>query len=926
MTEDEMEDAYSKSIAAVCSELNTNKHGLKEDEAQRRLEIYGPNEITTEKKKSSLYLFLHQFISPLNGILLIAAIISILARHLEDAYVIFGLIILNSIIGFLQEYKAENAIEKLKKMGAPEADVLRRTEQDKPIEFEIPSVQVVPGDIIILSQGDRVPADGRLITEMNLHVDESMLTGESVASSKNLDVLEEGTPIADHKNTVFAGTLIVQGRGKAIVTKTGMRTEMGKISTIMQQTKETDIPIKKNIASLTKIIGVIALLVSVSLFVVGTFRGIAPEETFLFAVASAVSSIPEGLPIVLTVTLAIAIGKMAKRNAIIRKMPAVETLGTISTIVSDKTGTLTTNQMTVRRIMTESHSISVSGSGYEPKGKFIEDDSKEEIEPLDFPEIKHLFEVMVLCNDAQLREHVDESGMQWQVHGGPTEGALVVAAMKGDLEKQDYEISHPRVDEIGFDSEHKYMATFHEIEGDSKILACVKGAPEKILSMCSSIQVGAGESTPLTPEKIAEIEAKASSLANQAYRVLAFAYLNTGDMDHDRLKSAIPEERKLVFLGLAGIIDPPRPEAKRAILLCRSAGIRVFMATGDHKLTALAISKELGLSEDDDLQGIEGVDLETMSDEELEHALETVRVFSRVTPEHKHRVVGALQKLGYIVAVTGDGINDAPAIKASDVGIAMGISGTDVTKEAADMVLVDDNFASIVNAVEEGRIVYENIKKVVKYLIATNIGEDFIIILAFLLFPLFLDIKDPNELLIFTTIQILWVNLVTDGVLDITLAMEPKEDDVMRNKPRNPDAKILDKEILKNTIYVAGCMAIGVLTVYVVYIGMEGENATIKAKTMAFVLLSMFQVFNALNCRSRTHSVFKLGFFKNKWLLGAIAFSVTLQFLTTVLPPLQVILNTVPLDPIDWLVIMLVSSSVWVVDEVRKFLQKKLTR
>ncbi|MBD3187349.1 HAD-IC family P-type ATPase, partial [Candidatus Bathyarchaeota archaeon] len=685
----------------------------------------------------------------------------------------------------------------------------------------------------------------------------------------------------------------------------------------------TTAPIKKNIGNLTKILGILALIVSASVFVVGTLRGVSPANTFLFAVASAISSIPEGLPIVVTVTLAIAIGKMAKRNAIIRKLPAVETLGTVSAIVSDKTGTLTTNQMTVREIFTESHSITISGSGFKPTGKFIDTYGGDEIKPLDFPELKRLLEVMALCNDAQLRDHVDESGEFWQVHGDPTEGALVVAAMKGNLEKQDYEISHPRVDEIGFDSAHKYMVTFHGIERNAGVLACMKGAPEKVLSMCSATQAGA-DTRPLTKEKIAEIEEQASNMAKQAYRVLAFAFLETKEMNHDQLKAVIPTGKKLVFLGLAGIIDPPRPEAKQAIVFCKNAGIRIFMATGDHKLTALAIGEELGLSAmDHSKHGIEGVELDDMNDEDLERALQSVGVFARVTPEHKHRIVKALQKMGYIVAVTGDGINDAPAIKASNVGVAMGIAGTDVTKEAADMVLVDDNFASIVNAVEEGRIVYENIKKVVKFLISTNIAEDFIIILAFLLFPLLLEIQDPNEILIFTAIQILWVNLVTDGVLDITLAMEPKEMDVMRNKPRDPDAKIIDREILKNTIYVSICMGIGVLTVYVVYHGMNGEVAIMKAKTMAFVLLSMFQVFNALNCRSRTHSVFKLGFFTNRWLIGSITFSVILQFLTTVLPPLQAMLSTVPLTPLDWVVILLVSSTVWIIEEIRKLVQKR---
>jgi len=478
----EVKKAHAMPIDEIIEQLETSKYGLYENEAKRRLDTYGTNEIVEKKGRTKMEILLKQINNPLNWILLIVAIITILIDHPQDAYVIFGVISINTIIGFIQEYKAENAIESLKKMGAPQAEVLRRTENDKDIEFEIPSRYVVPGDVLILNSGDKVPADARLFECMNLHVDESMLTGESVPVSKKTDLLKKEISIGDRKNMVFSGTLIVHGRAKAIVTKTGMQSEMGKIASIIQEAEEIEIPIKKGIKKLTKMLGLLALVLSISVFIIGLIKGIAIQEIMLFAVASAVSSIPEGLPIVVTVTLAIAVGKMAKRNAIIRKLKAVDTLGSISAIVSDKTGTLTTNQMTVRKIWTESHLIPVTGEGYKPKGRFLI--NGEETPPSEHQELQKIFDIMILCNDANLRDHKDEKEEYWTVNGDPTEGALIVAAMKADIEKDRYEIEHPRVDEIPFDSAHKYMATFHKNNNSSKVLTCVKGAPEKVLLMC----------------------------------------------------------------------------------------------------------------------------------------------------------------------------------------------------------------------------------------------------------------------------------------------------------------------------------------------------------------------------------------------------------------------------------------------------------
>ncbi|MBN2155444.1 MAG: HAD-IC family P-type ATPase [Candidatus Lokiarchaeota archaeon] len=928
-----IQNPHSKDLEELYSELTTDKYGLTTEEATKRLEIYGPNELDKGKGKSIFSLILHQFFNPLVGILLLAVIIVIIAEifdkeesHMADAYVILAVIIINAIFGFSQEYKAEKSIEALKKMGAPLANVLRKDYEKHDIEYEVEATKVVPGDILILSTGDRIPADGRLIEEMNLHCDESMLTGESLSVSKNLSLVAKDAQLGDRKNMVFGGTLIVKGRGKAIVTATGMQSEMGKIATLIQETEDVDPPIKKKINQLTKILGILALAVFLIVLIVGLII-IGTESLltiFLFAVAGAVSSIPEGLLIVLTVTLAVAINHMAKRNAIIRKMQAVDTLGTISAIVSDKTGTLTTNQMTVRKIWTHPNIIDVKGSGFNPSGKF--QINQEDIDPLSHNVLKSILEVGILCNDSSLRNHPDKEGEHWKITGDPTEAALIVAAAKASIQKDHLELDLPRVNEIGFDSSHKYMVTFHQPVKSTKILTYIKGAPEKVLQMCSHIETN-DRITQLTDDIRADIASMENELAQKALRVLGFAYLETNHEHHDKIKSKFPDITSLVFLGLVGMIDPPRIEAKESIRSCKNAGIEVYMATGDHKLTAIAIANELGISGEGE-KAITGIELQDMSQSELEEKVLQTHVFARVTPEHKHRIVSALQHHGKIVAVTGDGINDAPALKVAEVGVAMGITGTDVTKETADMVLLDDNFASIVNAIEEGRVVFENIRKVVKYLVTTNVGEDITIILALLLFPFLFPLIvgvtiPPEELIIFTAIQILWVNLVTDGPLDITIAVEQKEKNLMDEKPRDPNTNIINKEIIGNIIIVASIMAVGIISIY---LGYHSFGYGEKAQTVAFVCLIFFQIFNALNCRSRTQSVFQLGFFTNIWLILAIASSIVLTFLATVIPFFQTILRTQPLGIWDWCIIVLVSSSVWVADEIRKWVQFRRKR
>jgi len=706
----------------------------------------------------------------------------------------------------------------------------------------------------------------------------------------------------------FSGTIVTQGRGKAVVVATGMKTEIGKIAKLIKETEKTETPIQKRTSDLSKKLGLFALISGSLILMVSLIRGLEFYQTFLFTLAAIVSAIPEGLPAVMTITLAVGVNRMAKRNAIIRKLQAVDTLGSATVIVTDKTGTLTTNQMTAQKIFVNSKMIKVTGVGFAPEGLF--EINGVPIDPKKDNTLSLLLEIAALCNDARLRQHKTD-GYRWEIYGDPTEGALVVVSEKAGFKKEELEAQLPRVDEIPFDAKERYMVTFHK-SPEENLRVYVKGAPETILEMCSDILVD-GKIKKLSPKEREELLKVSTEMASEALRVLTMAYKIIEPDNLEAFKENIRQKRaKLVFVGITGMIDPPRPEAKQSVQLCKRAGIKVIMATGDHKLTAEAIAREIGILEHGS-KILTGAELDNMSDKDLDDAIEQTSVFARVSPSHKYRIVESFRRKGHIVAMTGDGVNDAPALKAAEIGVAMGITGTDVTKETAEMVLTDDNFASIVNAVEEGRVVFENIRKVVKYLIATNTGEILTILTALIFFPHF-----P---LIFTPVQILWVNLVTDGLLDVTLAMEPKEEDVMDQPPRKPNEKIINRNIILNTIYVGIFMMIG--TLYVFIKEWDGGDL-IRAQTLGFTTMAMFQVFNALNCRSRTKSVFKIGFFTNKYLFGAIAASVTLQVLATLLPPLKVALGTTSISAGDWLTIILISSLVFFADELRKLVRKKV--
>ncbi len=900
---------HSLSIEEAFDALNAGPSGLATSEAESRLEEYGPNELQEEKQRSRLVLLTEQVKNPLIAVLAFAAIISLLAGKTVDAIVIVAVISINTVLGFYKEYKAEEAILSLQSQASPEARALRDCpESGRCTEKRIKARGLVPGDVILLEAGARVPADARIIEAANLEADESMLTGESVPARKNVEPLAGDLPIGDRENLLFAGTIITQGRAKALVFSTGMATEMGNIAGMITRTGKTATPLKGRTLDLSKKLMLFAFLASSVTLAAGLLRGFEFIEIALFTLAMAVSAIPEGLPAVITVALAVGVSRMAKRNAIIRKLDAVEALGSVTAICTDKTGTLTTNQMTVQKIFLGRGMVGVSGAGFRPEGKFEMDGAR--IDPAKEEDLSTFLRISALCNDSALRSVREGEDERWEILGDPTEGALVVVAAKAGLERERLAEDRPRIDEIPFDSSKKYMATIHRTPEGGRV-AYLKGAPEVILNFSSRILVD-GRVEGLDQSRKEDLLKTSGVMAEGALRVLAMAYRELDQTDIGAFKESGPKD--LVFAGFSGMIDPPRPEAITSIALCQRAGIMVMMATGDHRVTAEAIAKEIGITSEGS-KTLTGSDLDGMDDEALAEVIEEVAVFARVSPEHKYRIVEALRRKGHIVAMTGDGANDAPALKLAEVGISMGIAGTDVTKETAEMILTDDNFRSIVSAVEEGRVIFENIRKVVKYLISTNAGEILTILTAITILMI--------NILIFTPVQILWVNLVTDGLMGITLAMEPKEKNIMDRPPRRPEEKIISWEILTNVIFVAIFMAAGTLFVFM----REWNGADLmRAQTMGFTTMAMFQIFNALNCRSRTESVFKIGLFSNRHLIGAIAVSLTLQMLVTVLPVFQLALGTVALSLVDWATIFAVSSTVLFGDELRKLVGRRRTR
>lgn len=838
----------------------------------QRYKKFGPNTLKEEKKTTPFEIFLNQFKSVLIFILIVAAGVSGFILHeYTDMAVILVIVVLNSIIGFIQEYRAEQAVEALKKMVSPQCIVIRNNDLQ-----EISATSLVPGDIIVIEEGDRIPADARLIEAMNLKIDESPLTGESTTVTKKTEKIEEVTPLAQRNNMVYMGTHATFGHGKAVITSTGMNTEFGNIAQMIQSIEDEDSPLKQKTEQLGRKLGAVALVGCIIVFIVDYLNGISFVNSFLSAVSLAVSAIPEGLPTVLVITLSLGAQRMARSNAIIRKLNSVETLGTTTVICSDKTGTITKNEMTVRQVETTNQSVDITGEGFHPEGSFIENGDK--VKPKANPELELILKTGLLCNNSNIIEDPDIGPY---ITGDPTEGAILIAAVKSGLIPAQVENENPRIWEIPFDSRRKMMSTINK--ADSKVKIYAKGAPEVILSKSTRIYNN-GSTGELTEEHREEIKQKVEDMAERALRVLAFAYKNIEEKEEYEQDEV---ESDLVFLGLMSMMDPPREEVPSAIELCRKAGIRPVMITGDHKDTAVAIAREVGIISEGSHEALTGMELSDMSDEELSTVVDEVSVYARVSPEHKVRIAQALRANGNIVAMTGDGVNDAPAIKAADIGVAMGIKGTDVSKEAADMVLADDNFASIVKAVEQGRIIYDNIRKFMRFMISSNFDE-MIVISSFVIAGM------PMP---FLPVMILWLNLVTDGGPAIALSMDKPTDDLMSVPPRDPQDGILHGMYLFIAAYVvlqSGTTAATFIWKYVL------QGASLAAsRTTAFMQACIFELVVVWNCRSEKHNVLRTGF-NNKYLLAATIIGGVLTVSLCYVPFLQNVFHTVPLTMQDW--------------------------
>jgi len=919
---------HSKTVEATVDELKTDSNGLTSQEAKQRLTTYGPNELRKEKRKSSLKILLEQFTDILMLILLFAVALSVgvgiyqsSMNEMIDAAIILIIVIVSATLGFTQEYRSEKAVEALKKMTAPTASVLREGK-----EIRIPASELVPGDIILLYAGDKVPADGRLTEAFALKTDEASLTGESAPVQKSTIALSEQAQLNDRENMVFTGTVVVYGRGRAIVTDTGMNTEFGKIADMVQTAPQEQTPLEKRLTGVGKTIGILALTVAISVGIIGIVVEQRPIiDMVLWAISLAVAAVPEALPAIVTGALAIGMYRMAKSNAIVKRLPAVETLGSTSVICSDKTGTMTKGEMTVQNIYVNEQSIKVTGIGYTPEGEFQVDDKK--IEP--HKDIEELLKIAVLCNDSALNQ--DSQTNKWTVKGDPTEGALIVAAEKANIQKETLDKEQPRINEVPFSSERKRMTTIHTKE--DKQIVYMKGASEIIMERCNKILLN-GKIEPFAKEDYTKYFKITEELAQQALRNLAFAYKEfptdtkfTEDMEKD-----------FVFVGIISMIDPPRPEVKDAIVVCKKAGIHVVMITGDHKLTATAVGKELGLLDQNtsDNQVLTGQELEKMTDEQLADVVEGVVIYARVSPEDKMRIVKAWKQKDQVVAMTGDGVNDAPALKMSDIGIAMGISGTEVSKEAADIVLADDNFVSIVKAVREGREIFENIKKYLTYLLQCNIMEIIVMLIVILAVPYLANIFNPglsatlegreaigSAAIALTAVQLLWMNLVTDGLPAIALGVDPGDPDLMERKPRKPKESIFSKEVKVYLTAMPVIMSTLLLTAYFMHKPWIGEMALLTARTQLLTAMIVMELVIALSMRSLKYPVFKVGVFKNKYLWYAILGSFALQLVILYAPGLQSIFNVHTPELIDWGIATLFGAIVFSIIEIGKWVTSR---
>ena len=923
---------YRQPITTVITLLDSDAaQGLTTAEAHVRLTRYGPNELPPAPPTPAWRKLLAQFQDPLTILLLVATVISFVAWLIEHAeglpyesITILAIVILNGVLGYVQEQRAEQAVAALKAMAAPTASVLRAGQAQT-----IPTAEVVPGDILLIEEGDTIPADGRVLESISLRVAESALTGESAPVTKDRNPLDGEVGIGDQRNMVFSGTAAAAGRGRAIVTATGATTELGKIAGSLQETVEEPTPLQKELAYIGRLLGIvviiIAVVMSITILLVNEVRTLADAvDVLLLAVSLAVAAVPEGLTAITTIVLALGMQRMAKRNVIVRKLSAVETLGSTTVICSDKTGTLTRNEMTVRVVVTASGQVDLTGGGYEPVGAVLQNE-----QPITNPELLNEVEKVLraadLVNNAML---IQQEG-RWAIQGDPTEGALLVAARKVGLTQETLEQRFPRIGEAPFSSERKLMSTVHDdSEKGDRVMIFVKGAPDMLLTRCTHERVGE-EALPLTPHRRTTLLAAIETLAAAALRTIGTAYRT---LHRDALQMEIGEEveQELVFLGVIGMIDPPRQEARDAVAAAHHAGIRVIMITGDHPTTGAAIADELGIIVSA-APAVTGGALQQMDDAAIQETLRDASVFARVAPEHKLRLVRALQANGEIVAMTGDGVNDAPALKAADIGVAMGITGTEVSKGAADMILTDDNFASIVAAVEEGRAIFANIQKFLRYLLSSNIGEVFVMFFGVLFADALGLLPDAGAVIVvplFAT-QILWINLLTDAGPALALGIEPADHEVMSRPPRDPRSRVIDGRMWLDIVLVGVIMTVGTLGVmdWALPNGLlaGGTGTMTYANTMAFTTLVFFQLFNVFNARFEDHSAFHL-LGSNPWLWLAVLFSTVLQVVVIYTPFLQSAFKTVPLSGTDWLICIAIGSTVLWLIELKKLAMRVRAR
>ena len=888
---------HAETAKTVLASLVSTADGLSKEEATDRLVKHGPNQLPEVKTRGPLMRFFSQFHNVLIYVLIAASAVTAMLGHWVDASVILGVVFLNAVIGFVQEGKAENALRAIRQMLSPNAMVLRDGRQ-----ITIRAEELVPGDVVLLQSGDKVPADLRLFRVKGLQIQESVLTGESMAVEKITDPVALKTVIGDHLCMAYSGTLVTHGQGSGVVATTGAQTEIGRISTLVSEVESVTTPLLRQMSQFGRWLTLAILGIAIITFAFGSLvRDYAVAEMFLAAVSLAVAAIPEGLPAIMTITLAIGVQRMARRNAIIRKLPAVETLGAVTVICSDKTGTLTRNEMTVRTITTADNLFELGGIGYDPHGAISL--ANREVLPEEWPLLQEVVRAAVLCNDASLEKRNNE----WLVHGDPMEGALLISGLKAGLDIEAEGKQYPRTDLIPFESEHRFMATLHHSHtGDDFIF--LKGAPERVLEMCVHQRVADGKQPLDKNYWLSRIE----EMAQQGQRVLAIAVKPVSKEQVELTFSDV--ENDLTMLGLFGLIDPPREEAIEAVKVCDRAGISVKMITGDHGATARAIARQLNLDNTDDV--LTGQELELMSEDELRQRVLEVDVYARVNPDHKLLLVRLLQEQGLIVAMTGDGVNDAPALKRADVGTAMGQNGTEAAKEAAEMVLADDNFASIAHAVEEGRTVYDNLKKAIIFILPTNGGEA-LIILAAILFGF--------QQLPLTPVQILWVNMVTAVTLALSLAFEPPEQNVMKRPPRNAHQPILSPYLIWRVTFVSIILMSGT---FGLFLWETEQGVSIEhARTVAVNTLVMFEIFYLFNSRYITDSVFtRAGLTGNRYVLIAIGVLIILQFGFTYLEPMQSLFGTTAIDFKIWLRILLVSSSVLFLVELEKVFVRRLDR